>query len=511
MSSRNRYDGLLRSLNRKHEASPCATDYASASRRAAHTDGTGRTSGTPRCCGFDKALVFFAAGLFVLFHVERVTCATEPGVSVEQSAFAIDSTKGLLAVRHSGKFLGARSCAASACHGGVDPDPRFPLSQRNEYVTWLDRDPHSRSHRTLDNELSQAILSRLARPADDDDDRARRLANCLGCHNPQPEPLRRSDTYFIRDGVSCEMCHGAAEQWIGPHVTAEWPRLKQSGEAITMGFIATEDRTVRAETCVACHVGSPGREVNHDLIAAGHPALKFELTAYYAMLPKHWRDTDERRGNPQLEVELWQAGQVACAKAAVELLKWRATRAADEDTDAIWPEFAEYDCYACHHDLVHPSWRQTSDAGSAPLGMAEWGSWYFNRMRQVSRSSLEPVETAMQSGFRPEPAAVIAACSSVRFAAPGIQDAVRVPKNWDDATQQYLALVAWEQAQRDAGKPNATRLTTSITNLRQQLAFPEGHDSPMRLFESGGASVTRDQVHQSLLELMRQIQQRGEN
>lgn len=437
--------------------------------------------------------------------------AAEPVTSIEQSALTIDTASGLLATRQPGTFLGARSCAASACHGGIAPDPRFPLSRRNEYVTWLDKDPHSRSYHTLNNELSLAILARLDQPTDDDTTRAKRLANCFACHNPQPDLSHRSETYFSRDSVSCEMCHGAAEQWIGPHVTAAWSQLKQSGTAATLGFISTEDRTTRAETCVVCHVGSPGREVNHDLIAAGHPALKFELTAYYAMLPKHWRDEDERRANPQLESELWQAGQLACGEAAIELLKWRATRAANEDKGAIWPEFAEYDCYACHHDLVHPSWRQTSATSIAPLGMPAWGSWYFSRLKQSSGESLQRLAVEMQGSYRPDPKSVMDASNSVRIMAAQMDAAAKLPTNWDDATQQYLALVATEQSQRDAGVSTTDQLTIAIAKLRQQLAFPVDHDSPKRLFEPGGMNTTRDEVHQSLLDLIKQLQQRREN
>lgn len=445
---------------------------------------------------------------------ERDAFAAEPDLSVEQLAMAIDSTDGLLATRHTQKFLGARSCAASACHGGIDPDPRFPLSRRNEYAHWLDKDPHSRSFQTLQNELSKSILQRLARPGDDDSIRAQRLANCCGCHNPQPDKSAQSETFYERDSVSCELCHGAAEQWIGPHVTQAWASLKRNGDASALGFVTTEDITIRAQSCVQCHVGSPGREVNHDLIAAGHPALKFELTAYYAMLPKHWRDAQERKSNPRLEIELWKAGQVACAKSAVGLLVSRAKRAVNEEPGAVWPEFAEYDCYSCHHDLVHPSWRQTSATSSAPLGMPAWGSWYLSRFRHPLGENLQRLTNHMQKSLRPDPKSVAISGVSVRFADPPIDaliDApIVMPANWDDATQQYLALVATYQAQRDAGNPEEESVTSAITKLREQLAFPQRYDSPKGLFELGGSTTTRNQVHQSLLELMNQLQRRGE-
>ncbi|MBC8351622.1 MAG: hypothetical protein H8E66_06515 [Planctomycetes bacterium] len=453
------------------------------------------------------AIVWFNVALM---FVERDTFAADPGPSVEQLAMAIDSADGLLATLRPQKFLGARSCAASACHGGIDPDPRFPLSRRNEYVHWLDQDPHSRSFQTLESARSKAILQRLSRSTDSEAVRASRLANCYGCHNPQPDQSRRGATYYERDSVSCEVCHGASEQWIGPHVTQAWPGLKQTGDAAALGFVETENISIRAKACAQCHVGSAGREVNHDLIAAGHPALKFEMTAYHAMLPKHWRDEEERKSNSQLEIALWKDGQVACGEAAINLLAWRASRAKEELPDAVWPEFAEYDCYACHHDLVHPSWRQTNSTSGTPLGMPAWGSWYFSRLMSKAGEDLPQLAKQMQGSFRPDPASIVRSVDSVQLAVPKIDALVALPSNWDDATQQYLALVAMEQAQRDSGKIDDSELTASITSLRQRLAFPQRYDSPKGLFEQSEPGATRGDVHKSLSELMNQLLRRGE-
>lgn len=448
--------------------------------------------------------------ILVLAFVNLIASADERDDAVEQLALEIDSASGLLATVHTKEFLGARSCAAAACHGGAEPDPRFPLSRRNEYIHWLDKDPHARSYRTLQNDLSTAILDRLSRPTDDDTTRAARLANCYGCHNPQPAPAQQAVTFYERDGVSCEICHGPAEKWIGSHVTQGWRDIRGTGEASRLGFVNTKDITIRAQTCAACHVGSPGREVNHDLIAAGHPPLKFELSSYYAMLLKHWRDQSERQQNPKLEVELWQAGQVACGEAAIELLKWRAQRADNETTDAAWPEFAEYDCFACHHDLVHPSWRQTSPTSGVPLGMPAWGSWYFSRLKSPNHQSLEALAGGMQQSFRPNSESIKETANAVRFVVPTIDAAIGEPANWDDATQQYLALVAREQARRDSGKLPDPESTAAIETLRRQLAFPLNLDSPRWLFERGDAGVTREQVHRSLLDLFERLRQRGD-
>jgi len=47
-----------------------------------------------------------------------------------------------------------------------------------------------------------------------------------------------------------------------------------------------------------------------------------------------------------------------------------AARAADAGKDAVelpaWPDYAQFDCYACHHDLKVPSWRQARGYAGAP-------------------------------------------------------------------------------------------------------------------------------------------------
>ena len=71
----------------------------------------------------------------------------------------------------------------------------------------------------------------------------------------------------------------------------------------------------------------------------------------------------------------WRSGQSAkwsSAEAALDLLRLRV-----QNKEAPWPEFAEYDCTGCHHDLTEPSWRQRQH-GVGRHGALTWGSWYFS-------------------------------------------------------------------------------------------------------------------------------------
>jgi hypothetical protein len=132
------------------------------------------------------------------------------------------------------------------------------------------------------------------------------------------------------------------------------------------------DLGVRAATCAGCHVGAaasgetPLRDVNHDLIAAGHPRLNFEFATYLRQMPPHWTERDRSRdGHPPrpagYEAQVWLVGQAACAESALSLCAARAMLAAaalKRSENARWPEFAEFNCFACHHDLAPDSWRR---------------------------------------------------------------------------------------------------------------------------------------------------------
>src|SRR5207247_74314 len=61
-------------------------------------------------------------------------------------------------------------------------------------------------------------------------------------------------------------------------------------------------------------------------------------------MPKHWSERDENARYPDFHARAWLIGQTATAQAALELLAHRSKR--------TWPEFAEYNCRACHHDLT---------------------------------------------------------------------------------------------------------------------------------------------------------------
>ena len=221
--------------------------------------------------------------------------------------------------------------------------------------------------------------------------------NCQACHEPYANKMLTSLASGVGEAVGCEACHGPSKHWVADHYKPHWRWLSVS-EKRQRGMKDTLNLVARARMCARCHVGGAGREVNHDMIAAGHPPLKFEMASYHEMLPKHWDAQGERRRDPDFEIRLWAFGQLAAAEAALDVLATRALYASRPPADAsshedelprpglggdserfphhTWPELAEYSCFSCHQDLAQSSWRRDRKYTGA-VGMAPWRSWYF--------------------------------------------------------------------------------------------------------------------------------------
>ena len=277
--------------------------------------------------------------------------ATLPSQACQLPSGAADSVDpwGVLpltqaSTRASTRALGAPSCSASACHGGPAAGvSSIRASRGSEYPLWIESDPHARSWRTLNSDLSVEILERLriliggkiANPA--------AYKNCLACHNTSTELTSDGISPAIPEGVGCEACHGPAETWRDSHY--QGPGSVQAA-IDQLGMVNTASEPVRAKACSLCHVGGPDRDMNHDIIAAGHPALYFDYATYLKAYPKHWRE--EPRNPPALALERWLIGQVTKADSELELIE---SRIASAHPHSIWPEFSNQQCTSCHQPL----------------------------------------------------------------------------------------------------------------------------------------------------------------
>ncbi len=237
------------------------------------------------------------------------------------------------------KYTGPGSCSSPSCHGGVQPRNDTTV-QQNEYSTWVVRDKHAHAFVNLTNPVGTRIakIMGLGRP-----DTAPR---CLACHALDVPVDQRARTFDLTDGVGCENCHGPASAWLGPHTTRGWTYDK----SLELGMYNTRDLIHRSEKCLGCHLGTAEKSVDHELIAAGHPDLYFELDSFTSVMPPHWNEVDK---DPWLGVRAMGVGQ------AVQLRE-QLKRIARESGSGIWPEYSELDCFACHHSLTaaKDSWRQ---------------------------------------------------------------------------------------------------------------------------------------------------------
>lgn len=381
---------------------------------------------------------------------------------------------------------GAASCSASACHGAVRPDDVFPGIKGDEYRSWIERDPHARSYSVLLDKPARQIAARLGLGD------AHTAKACLECH--APGAIASSP-----DGVACQTCHGRAEKWLTQHYEPAW-RNKTAAEKSQQGMTDTKNLAVRARLCATCHVGDAERDVNHDLIAAGHPRLNFEFSSYLAVLPKHWaeeaQDPQNTNYDPAFTARAWAVGQVVSAAAALELL------AARSAPGRPWPEFAEFDCAACHHHLQAESWRQTEvyeqqRVTALKPGSPRWGTWYFamsrvwdsQRPKLPQRESIPFDELAGWNALSPELLRRVddtqrrlsewaeelnvadfdvAALRQYLIDVAGDQDQPAI-LNWDGVVQWYLALVAVEQTAFDAQQRAGQPLSPSEQELAHEL------------------------------------------
>ena len=77
---------------------------------------------------------------------------------------------------------------------------------------------------------------------------------CMSCHGTAKSA---SPAVAVRDGVSCESCHGGSEAYLEPHETGADP--------FTLGMTRLKDADARAANCSRCHLVTDER-----LLAAGH-------------------------------------------------------------------------------------------------------------------------------------------------------------------------------------------------------------------------------------------------
>ena len=259
--------------------------------------------------------------------------------------------------------------------------------------------------------------------------------------------------------------------------------------------------------------------MNHDIIAAGHPALYFDMAVYHDAYPKHWRETES--ADKAFRAKLWWAGQIAKADAELELIE---ARTKTEHTVSVWPEFAAFQCTSCHVTLdglpSEPNEIATPNAIAwDTLGRASVRRWNLRGIELLldsgtpkgaessnnSRKSLEDLLAALNTPNTPRDS-IASRVTALReqLAQQLSQENFRLGQ-WTTESQRKQALIGlsqsvdtqdWEQAAlayiaswTAIHQPTSSNLKGEMATIRNGLVFPFRSQSP--LFPRSDASETR--------------------
>ena len=463
------------------------------------------------------ALVAAALAGLALLAVRARGTADRPSAA-SPDATAANPTRPVQPPR---ALLGAGSCTSSGCHASA---VEGHAAWQSSYTVWATHDPHARAERVLHEPLAEQIVALLAardpsRPMVP----AHEHTACIGCHATGRGPM-------AREGVSCESCHGPAGDWLVAHTVPGW---RAAGN--TLGMVDLADPFVCAQQCAGCHVGGPPaadgspREVSHDLIAAGHPRLAFELRSFKQAEPPHWRDRfaaapasaaasapDSAALDP---LDEWALGRLGAAHAFLEQIARQAgasTRPRSGTEADVWPEFTAFDCYGCHRPAIAAVDRDGDTAAvprqtrpDAPhVGTPRLEPLHWSLLDLVMPADMAARLHAFRHDVqhdwcnRPDAAMILACLDTIDAARthvhPALADmsasaiAERVvaqtdPATWDEATAALAALeaVAARSAARGTPPESLEVAVARLKKLRGLLEFPgnvTGHgvrfDSP---------------------------------
>ncbi len=186
------------------------------------------------------------------------------------------------------KFLGSQTCSSSSCHGGAG-------EKSKQFTIWSTHDfHHARPYATLETARSERLAEvlKIGNPT--------QSARCTVCHAPfATVPSERlGHEVQISEGISCESCHGPAENWIRSHTRPDYTHA----DRVTAGMRDLKNLYVRANTCVACH-----QNIDPEIHAAGHPELIFEMDGQSVTMPRHWRETNS-------SAQIWFVSQAVAAR-----------------------------------------------------------------------------------------------------------------------------------------------------------------------------------------------------
>jgi Cytochrome c554 and c-prime len=399
------------------------------------------------------------------------------------------------------KYTGPGSCSSTSCHGSVKPRTDNRIFQ-NEYSIWAVKDKHGKAYDALTSPVGERMAKILGLG------KSEQSAKCLACHALDVPAEARAKTFELNEGVSCESCHGPASAWLGPHTTRTWTHE----QSVAAGMYDTRNLVRRTEKCLTCHLGTQEKFVDHEMIAAGHPDLYFELDSFSAVMPRHWKTPRESAPGVPAEkdaawagVREWGTGQAVQLRAYMERVAWRAK-------SKNWPEYSELQCFSCHHSLTAPeqSWRQERGYAGRRPGDPPWNGSRYAIFRELAHQVDNDAATRLDdqvaqlskslSQLNPDRDAVAAASGAaatlsnqlatrietqpydaamtLRLLQHISDDADEISNQGERAAEQAAMtldslFIAYSRAEKVA---NATEIRGAINGLFQQLENPSNYN-----------------------------------
>jgi hypothetical protein len=382
-------------------------------------------------------------------------------------------------------YIGNSTCGGAACHGSAKPAAQGEekldgfstcFARHNELHQWEALDKHRIATRVLTGPLGKQIAGRMGIKGDLTDPHSnQQWRQCLSCHGVviDDEKWVDPDTFSPKDrvdsGVSCLVCHGPYADWVNEHskrVLNRWKTFRREEKEEKFGLRDLWDPVKRASLCCSCHVGAAteGKVVTHEMYAAGHPPLPgFEMVTFSDAMPRHWETLSEKEkrlpqfkelyakayhfdeDTGQRQVRLLLTSALMSLRQSAQLIAEYA-RPVKQGAERDWPEFALYDCYACHHELKADSWRQKRGYAGKP-GRPQMRDWPLALIPLAVRQ--EPAGIA--GDFPMKLAALQTAFSNVPFGDPvDVLPQAKSLVEWSDAMLKQMQQARF--ARGDAGK-----------------------------------------------------------
>jgi hypothetical protein len=333
-----------------------------------------------------KALgLYILSAAFVLAGM-RGSGQEKPGTAVEPAKKNPEKPRKF--------YFGVSAC--TDCHSKEEKQRggRPVVCRCNEATKWEAEDKHKNAYNVLNTRdpdpKSNARAKRMGQILGYNPETKK---ECLTCHSIYVSPREKEenriheDTFKVSDGVSCVACHGAYEDWVDPHGGLRrdlWRKKTREEKEKEFGMIDLWDPIRRTEVCASCHLGNSkeGKVVTHEMYAAGHPPLPgFETATFGDGMPRHWQLRAEKSSEAQKlldyssgDLEQTKLVMVSAIASFLESMRQLADEAEKSAEVNQSLDLAQFDCAACHHDLLRNSWRQERGYRGKP-GRPQFRAW----------------------------------------------------------------------------------------------------------------------------------------